>query len=82
MSRWAQSVHKRYQAILWARMCPKCDAKMMTATEGNLAVSLVSTSAASMHPTRLERVTYSSIVLGSLAPFCTDLLSLDTVLPR
>ena len=48
--------------ILWAPMRSKYDDQLLTSTETNLVVVVVSTSAPSMHPTRLERVTYSSVV--------------------
>jgi hypothetical protein len=44
-------------------MRSKCDDQLLTTAEINLVVFAVSTSAPSVHSTRLERVTYSYVVM-------------------
>ena len=57
---------ERGSGVLWAPMRSKCDDQLLTTTETDLVVIVVSASAASMHPTRLERVTYSSVDCRSI----------------
>jgi hypothetical protein len=52
---------ERSSGASWAPMRSKCDDQLVTTTETDLVVIVVSASTQIMHPTRLERVTYSSV---------------------